>query len=179
MRAPSFTVTPSRSRQRAPRLSVKRRESPLESPRSRMAPAILALHRLEHRVELRHRARVEDLLLLAVLGEERHLLHARLELGRVAIEIERPLRDGVVLDSFRARQLVQHPLAVLAEAELDERIPPRPRCRALAQEAESPRVQVRIGAEPHADGGFVTAQRAEEHGRRARRGPGEGVARAR
>src|SRR5438034_1244012 len=43
MREPSFTPTPSRSRQRAPSLSVNRRESPLASPRSRMAPAIRVL----------------------------------------------------------------------------------------------------------------------------------------
>src|SRR5207247_927105 len=45
-------------------------------------PGDLRLDRLEDRVEPRHRARVEDLLLLAVLGEERHLLHSRFELGR-------------------------------------------------------------------------------------------------
>ena len=40
-RTPRRTVTPSFSRQIRARFSVKSRESPLESPRSRTAPAIL------------------------------------------------------------------------------------------------------------------------------------------
>ena len=90
---------------------------------------------LEDGIELRHLARAEDLLFLTVLGEERHLLRPRLELGSVAIEVERALRDGVVLEPLGPHELVHHRLAVLAEAELDERVAPGALRRALPEEA--------------------------------------------
>src|SRR5580704_13013924 len=105
------------------------------------------LHRLEGRLELRHAARIQDLLLLPVLGEQRHLLDTRRQLGRIAIEIERFLRDRVVLDTFRGDELAHHPPAVLAEAELHERVASRARRGALAQEAQAPRVEMRVGPE--------------------------------
>src|SRR5207245_9977928 len=97
----------------------------------------LRLDRFEDRVELRHLARVEDLLLLAVLGEEGHLLHPRLELGVIAIEVQSAFRDGLILEPFSPHQLVQHALAVLAQAELAGRGATRPCPRAPAAEWES------------------------------------------
>src|SRR5262245_25457545 len=98
----------------------------------------LGLDRLEDRIDLGHVVGVEDLLLLAVLGEEGHLLHPRLELGVIAVEVQRAPGDGVVLDALCAREVVEDALAILAEAELDQRVASRPRRRALPQKAESP-----------------------------------------
>src|SRR5262249_62221916 len=78
----------------------------------------------------------------------------------------------VVLDPLRAREVVEHALAVLAEAELDQRVAARPRRRALTEEAEPPQVEPRIGSGTDADGRLVAAQRADEHG-----GGGRGGAR--
>jgi hypothetical protein len=139
-------------------------------------PGDLSLDRLEDRIEPGDRARVEDFLLLAALGEERHLLRPRLELGRVAIEIERAARDGMVFDGLGARELVQERLAVLAEPQLDQRVSPGPLRGALAQEAQTPRVEPEVGCEPHTDGRFGAAQGLPEHARRTRRGPRERVA---
>jgi len=136
----------------------------------------LALHRREGRLEPGHRGGVEDLLLLAVLGEERHLLDAGLELGRVAMQVERALADRVVLDPLGPDQLVHHRLAVLAQAELDERVAARPRRRALAQEAQSPGVEPEVGRQSHPDGRLGAPQRLPERARRPRRRPGKGVA---
>src|SRR5881409_1128587 len=48
--------------------------------------------------------------------------------------------------------------------------------RALAQEAQAPRVEPRIAREPHADRRLGAPQRLPEHARGARRRPREGVA---
>src|SRR5207244_13350833 len=58
----------------------------------------LPLHRLEDRIELGNAPSIQNLLLLPMLREQRHLLHARVQLGPVSLEIERALRDRAVLD---------------------------------------------------------------------------------
>ena len=68
----------------------------------------LRLDRLEYRVQSRQRTGVEYLLLLPVLGQQRHLLDPRLQLGGVAVKVERALMDRLVLDPLRARHFVQH-----------------------------------------------------------------------
>src|SRR5207247_10373706 len=97
-----------------------------------------------------------------VLGQQRHLLDAGLELGGVAMHVEGALVDRLILDALRAHQLVHHSLAVLAETELDERVAARALGRALAQEAQPPRVQQRAGGEPDADRRLRAAQRWPE-----------------
>src|SRR5262249_8595099 len=137
----------------------------------------LALDRLEDRIELGHAAGIEDLLLLPVLGEQRHLLHAGLELSAIPGEIERAPGDRGGLDLLGAHQLAHDRLAVLAEPQLDQRVLSRPVRRALAQEAKSPGVEAVVGPEPQADRRLAAAQRVPQHARRARRGPRERVAR--
>ena len=74
-----------------------------------------------------------------MLGQERHLPDARLQLARVPEEVERAAIHGVVLDPLGAHQVGHHGLAVLAEAELDDRVPPGACRGALAEEPEAPR----------------------------------------
>jgi len=96
----------------------------------------LVLHGLEHRIEPGDRRGVEHLLLLAMLGQERHLLDARLQLAGIAVEVEGAAGHGLVGDALAAHDLVQHRPAVLAEAELDQRVAPRARpCTRAGTEA--------------------------------------------
>src|SRR5438270_695897 len=83
------------------------------------------------------------------------------------MHVERAVVDRLVLDALRAHQLVHDPLAVLAETELDERVAARALGRALAQEAQAPRVEPRVGGEPDADRRLRAAQRLPEHAMRA------------
>src|SRR5262249_31743180 len=128
-------------------------------------------------IEFRQLVRVEDFLLLAMLGEERHLLDPGLELDGTPVQIDRALRDGVILDPLGAHQLVHHALAVLAEPELDERVAAGSARRALAQELQAPRVQAWVGTELDADRGLLALERLPQHLRRARRGPRKRVSR--
>ncbi len=125
----------------------------------------LPAHRLEDGIQAGEGGGVEDLLLLPVLGEERHLLDPRLELGGITVEVEGAPVNGLVLDALRAHHLVEHALAVLAEPQLDERVAPGARRRALAQEAQPPRVELGIGVEPDSDRGLPAPQRLPQHAR--------------
>src|SRR5258705_8268997 len=92
------------------------------------------------------------------------------------MEVERALVDRLVLDALGPHDLVEYGLAVLAEPELDQGVAASPPGRALAQEAETPRIEPRIGREPHPDRRLGAPQRLPEHARRPRRRPCEGGA---
>ena len=104
-------------------------------------------------------------------------LIAGLELRGIAVEVERALADRVVLDALGPHQLVDDALAVLAEAELDQRVAPGPRrrCTRAGSGAPTRRAADRRSSRD-ADRRLPAAQRLPQHARRARRGPREGVA---
>src|SRR5262249_43328641 len=93
----------------------------------------LAAQGLERRLQPSERRGVEDLLLLTMLGQQRHFLHTRLELRGITMQVQRTFRDCVVLDAFRLHHIPHYRLAVLAETELDQRVALCALGRALAQ----------------------------------------------
>jgi hypothetical protein len=86
-----------------------------------------------------------------VVGEELHLRRAELEVGRVAVEIEDAGVGVEVVDVLLAGDRVELLLAVAAEPQLHERVAACPLGGALAEEAETPADELRIGAQPHLD----------------------------
>jgi hypothetical protein len=131
----------------------------------------------ERRLEPRDLAGVQDLLALSVVCQERHLANARLQLVRVAVDVQGAPGHGVVLDPFGADQVRHHRLAVLAEAELDDRVPPGPGGGALAEEPKAPGEERGIEPRTHADRRLLAEKRPKEHRGGLGRGPREGVAR--
>jgi len=98
----------------------------------------LVLDGREVRLGLDDAVRVEHVLLLAVVLQELHLLHARLEALRIAVQIEQPFVDVVVIDLLVRGDLVEHSLAVLRESQLDQCVLGGALGVALAQELQSP-----------------------------------------
>src|SRR5260370_15652591 len=96
---------------------------------------------------------------------------------RIAVEVRRCRVDVVVVDLLGLGDLVELALAVLREAQLDERVLPSTVGRALAKELDPPGRHARGLERVYAEGSVLDAERSEQfHGRRRRR-PSEGMAR--
>ena len=96
------------------------------------------LDRAQHRLRFDDAIGVENILLLAVLLDEFHLLDARRKTLGVAIQVKDPFVDVVVINPFIRRDLVEHSLAVLGQPQLDEGVLCRPLGVAFAQKTQTP-----------------------------------------
>src|SRR5579864_7410141 len=81
----------------------------------------------------------------------------------------------MVPDVLAAHEVGHDRQAVLAQAELDEGVAARALGGAFAKEQEAPRVEARIQREAHPDRGLLAEERSQQHQRRPRGRPREGV----
>src|SRR6266851_4778327 len=108
--------------------------------------------------------------------QELHLLHARLETFLIAVQVEQPFVDFVVVDVLVRGDLVEHSLAVLREAQLDEGVLGGALGVALAQELQSPDRHARRLQRVDTQRRVLDRQRAQQLRGRRRSRPRERVA---
>ena len=150
-RTPSFTVTPSVLLAPAGEVLDEEPRVPARVAEVADRAGDLPAHRLEDGIEPRERVRIQDLLPLPVLGEERHLSSRRLRAasdrggdrarpGRWrGTRCPRPTRSFITAWLYWQRRSL---MSVLRRDALR---------RALAQEPQPPGVEPRVGPEPQAD----------------------------
>ena len=132
--------------------------------------------RRQRRVDSDGARDVDDLHLLAVLGQDLGLDRGLREARRVAVEIQQAAVLGVVGDRGLGHDPVQLFLGVEAQAVLAQGVDARPLGGALAQELERPGPEARVGTQAEAQRLVGPEQRLEQDPGRRRRGPGVGMA---